>query len=166
MSRNTHERAERLIDRRHIEGLSPAERQWLDAHLEGCGACAERAHLTTEAIASLRAVAVPVNPAIVNLAKARARMRAAELRRRDERLRPLWITCAFSCLMMLLTTPYFWRAFEWMGQAMRLPAPVWQAGFLLWWSVPAAVAAIALLWLERSGRLFNGRGEGAGTLEG
>lgn len=166
MSRDTHERVGRLINRRHIEGLSPAERQWLDAHLESCGVCAERAHLTTEAIASLRAVAVPVNPAVVSMAKARARMRAVELRRRDERLRPLWIACVFSCLIMLLTTPYFWRAFEWMGQAMRLPALVWQAGFLLWWSVPATVAAIALLWLERSGGLFNGRREGAGWLEG
>jgi len=166
MSRDAHEGAGRLIDRRHIEGLSPVERQWLDAHLESCGACAERARLTMEALASLRAVAVLVNPAVVGMAKARARMRAAELRQRDERLRPLWIACVFSCLMLLLTTPYFWSAFEWMGRAMRLPAPVWQAGFLLWWSLPATVAAIALLWLERSGGLFNGRHESAGPLEG
>jgi hypothetical protein len=166
MSRDAHQRAGQLIDRRHIESLSPAERQWLDAHLASCGACAQRARLTTVAIASLRAVVVPVNLAVVSMAKARARMRAAELRRRDERLRPLWIVCVFSWVMMLLTTPYFWSAFEWVGQAMRLPAPVWQAGFLLWWSVPATVAAIALLWLERSGGLFNGRREGAGWLEG
>jgi len=166
MSRDAHERAGRSIDRMHIEGLSGAERQWLDAHLESCGACAERARLTAEALASLRAVAVPVNPAIVNLAKARARMRAAELRQRDERLRPLWIACVFSWVMMLLTTPYFWSAFAWMGRAMRLPVPVWQAGFLLWWSLPATAAAIVLLWLEWRGRLFNGRGEGAGWLEG
>jgi hypothetical protein len=166
MSRDAHERAGRLIDRMHIEGLAGSERQWLDAHLESCGACAERARLTAEALASLRTVAVPVNPAIVGMAKARARMRAAELRQRDERRRPLWIACVFSWVMMLLTTPYFWSAFEWMGQAMRLPAPVWQAGFLLWWSLPATVAAIALLWVEWRGRLFNGRGEGAGWLEG
>lgn len=166
MSQNAHERAGRLSDRRQIEGLSGAERQWLDAHLESCGACAERARLTAQAIASLRAVAVTVNPAIVGMAKARARMRAAELRQRDERLRPLWITCVFSFLMMLLTTPYFWGAFQWVGQTMGLPAPVWQAGFLLWWSLPATVTAIALVWLEWRGRLFNGRGEGAGSLEG
>lgn len=166
MNQDLHQQAAGLIDRMHVEGISSAEQDWLADHLERCSACSERARLTKEAIGSIRAGGVQIDASLVNMAKARVRLRATELRQREERLRPLWLACVFSWLTVVLTTPYFWRAFEWIGQILRLPDLVWQTGFVVWWSLPAAAAAIVLGWWEWRTRLSNGRGEHSDLLEG
>ena len=55
MNPEVHERACRLIDAWHVEGISAPEREWLDAHLAECAACRARARANERA---LQAVAV------------------------------------------------------------------------------------------------------------
>src|SRR5579885_3038495 len=44
-----------------------------------------------------------------------------------------------------------WRGFEWVGRQTGLPKPVWELGVVLWWAVPALIAAGAVIF-ERRGR--------------
>ena len=39
MNPEIHERACRLIDALHVEGIAASEREWLEAHLAECPAC-------------------------------------------------------------------------------------------------------------------------------
>jgi hypothetical protein len=45
----------------------------------------------------------------------------------------------------IVTAPYVWRAFEWVGERIGLPRLVWEMGFGLWWTIPAVVAAVVVL---------------------
>jgi hypothetical protein len=59
-----------------------------------------------------------------------------------------WLVC-MSCLFVglsaAITTPLFWRAFEWMGVWAGVSSSVWQVGFTFFWIVPALVVSALLL---------------------
>jgi hypothetical protein len=55
-----HKRAEQLLAKERVEGISQAERAWLGAHLQGCERCAEFARETDLALRSLRTAAIPL----------------------------------------------------------------------------------------------------------
>lgn len=58
MRDDIHERAEQLIDKMQVEGLSAEERDWLETHLESCVQCQKRARETERVLRGLR-FAVP-----------------------------------------------------------------------------------------------------------
>ena len=42
MMEDIHERALKLFDKMHVEGVTAEERDWLGAHLESCAQCQKR----------------------------------------------------------------------------------------------------------------------------
>ena len=155
MSEDVHARAGHLIAQERVEGISPAERQWLDRHLQECEGCAEQARTTEDAVRALRAVAVQLPRALASRTQMRVRLRAQELNEREPRRRAIWLACGVSWALGITSAPYIWRAFEWMGQRTGVPKLVWEMGFGLWWTIPALVAAVVLL-LENARRTDEG----------
>jgi anti-sigma factor RsiW len=145
MSEGAHERAGHLIAQERVEGISPAERQWLDQHLQECARCAGQVQTTEEAVRALRAVAVPLPRSLARRAQMRVRLRVQELREREPRRRALWMACGISWTLGIASAPYVWRAFEWIGHRTGVPKLIWEMGFGLWWTIPALVAAVVLL---------------------
>jgi hypothetical protein len=51
---------------------------------------------------------------------------------------------------MVLTIPYSWSAFAWLGRAASVPEPVWQGTFLMCWFLPATVVTAIIAWRQAS----------------
>jgi hypothetical protein len=145
MSEEIHRRAEQLIARERIEGLSEAERDWLSAHFEECARCSESARATDQALRALRTVTISLPTGLSSRTQFRVRLRAQELREREPRRRALWVACAISWVFGILSAPYVWRLFAWFGEQTGVPKLVWELGFGLWWAIPALFIAIVLL---------------------
>ena len=146
MNQDVHTRAARLIAQERVEGIMPADREWLNRHLEGCGKCSSLAGATDRAFQSLRLFSVSPPPTLASRTQFRVRLRAEALRTREPRLWALGISCALSWVVGVASAPFVWRAFAWLGGEMSLPALVWQAGFVLWWLVPAGAALALVAW--------------------
>ena len=138
-----HQRAERLMLEASVEALSPSDRGWLELHLAVCERCAGLAQSTTSTIEQLRGISVAVDPELVARTRLLVKFRTRELERGHSWLLPVWILCALSWVIGILTAPFVWRGFEWRGHRAGLPTLVWASGFVLWWAVP--VLAVLLL---------------------
>ena len=149
MNRDPHAKASRLIEQDRVEGISSTDRGWLQRHLEDCTECNRSAAELDKAIRSLRAVSIPLPPALTGRTQMRVYLRAMEIEERRSRTWLLWAACVFSWVLGIATAPYIWRGFEWLGQEAGLPRLVWKVAFALWWAVPALLAAGAAL-IERS----------------
>jgi anti-sigma factor RsiW len=146
MKEDDHERAKKLIDTGHVEGLEANDRAWLDEHLEACPGCAARAQVTERALKSLRLAVAPVSPSLVSSTQQRVRLRARELREQRARMRALWLSCALSWMLGVLTAPLLWWALEGLARRTDLPKAIWLAAFPLLWTVPAAAVSAVLVW--------------------
>jgi len=146
MTEQVHERARRLLDAWAVEGITAAERAWLEAHLEGCPDCAARHKAIEQTVALLRAVPVDLPATVVERTRRQMRMRARELREHEARMRALWFSCALAWLIGVASAPLMWRGLDWLVQHGALPAPVQLLAFLLWWTVPGVVVAGVLTW--------------------
>jgi predicted anti-sigma-YlaC factor YlaD len=144
MMEDLHERARRLIAAKGVEGISTNHQAWLDAHLEGCSACAEMAEAVERAIRTLRSVTVQVNTELVDRTRRVVQLRAHELRGRQAQLIPIWMSCALSWLLGGLTLPLVWRLVEWVGLYVKLPDDIWVLVLVLWWTLPTLAAAALL----------------------
>jgi len=145
-----HQRAERLITQERVAGLTNAERDWLSSHLRECAACADAAENMSRAIASLRTNGIELPRGLASRTQLRVHLRAAELRERAPSRGLLWAITAASWGLGVATAPWVWRGFAWVGEHTGLPKPLWELGFILWWAVPAILAAGAVV-LERKG---------------
>jgi hypothetical protein len=145
MTNKLHTRAETLIAKERIEGISTAEQEWLGQHLRECTQCAERASATQQALRSLRTVSVPLPRELAARTQFRVRLRAQELQAREPRWRLIWAMCGASWVAGAATAPYVWHGLEWIGHRTGMPDIVWKMGFGVWWAVPAIVAAAILL---------------------
>jgi hypothetical protein len=149
-----HARAEGLIAKERVEGISAAEQEWLGQHLRECARCAESANATQQALRSLRALSISMPRELAARTQFRLRLRARELQAREPRWRLIWAMCGASWVAGAATAPYVWRGLEWIGHRAGLPDLVWKMGFGVWWALPAIVAAGILLMEggERSAR--------------
>lgn len=145
MSNDTHARAEGLIAKERVEGISAAEQQWLGQHLRECVLCADNANATQEALRSLRTLSVPFPRELARRTQFRVRLRAQELRASEPRWRMVWMASGVSWVLGAATAPYVWRSLEWIGHRMGIPKLIWEMGFGVWWALPAIVAAVVLL---------------------
>ena len=141
-----HQDARRLMAASRVEGIAAAERRWLDAHLDACADCAREASELAAAIDALRAAPAVASSDMVRRTRQAVRRRAEGRRTEEARTLPLWVALITSAASMLLTTPYIWGAFASLGQAAGVPEPLWQAGFLTWWFLPATVVTAILAW--------------------
>ncbi|MFZ0960177.1 MAG: zf-HC2 domain-containing protein [Terriglobia bacterium] len=146
MNADVHERACRLIDAWHVEGISAAEREWLDAHLAECPACQSRVMANERALQALRSNTLIVDPALVSTTQARVRLRARELRENQARLRALWISCGLSWLLGAATAPLLWEAMAWLGRRFEISQAIWIPVFVMCWLAPATVVGALIAW--------------------
>lgn len=149
--RDAHARAENLILKARVEGNLEDEQRWLESHLAVCQACNARARATEKALVSLRRFSVPVRPELLASTRIRVLLRTRELGRKHESMRALWVCCGFSWLLGIASAPLVWDLFKWLGTEARMPALVWEAGFALWWFVPASIAAAIVIWQRSRG---------------
>jgi anti-sigma factor RsiW len=147
MTKGMHARAQQLIAQQRVEGLSESDRAWLDAHLQSCPACAQRANETDYALKSLRNAFIPVPSGLASRTQFRVRLRAQQLQEREPRRRMLWVICGMSWALGIASAPYVWQAFNWIGGHTGAPRLLLQVGFGLWWAIPALFAA-AIVILE------------------
>lgn len=145
MSENLHGRAEQLIAKECVEGLSQTERDWLSSHLRECTRCTEHTRQTDQALRSLRTMAIPMPVGLASRTQFRVRLRARELQEREPQRRMLWLACAISWVFGIASAPYVWRLFAWFGERTGVPKLVWEIGFGLWWSIPALFVVVVLL---------------------
>ena len=146
MNPDVHERACRLIDAWQVEGISAAEREWLEAHLAECAACGARVRANERALQVLRSNTVSVDPALVSTTQARVRWRARQLHENQARLRALWISCGLSWLLGTLTAPLLWDAMAWLGRHFELSPAIWITGFAIFWVAPASLVGALAAW--------------------
>ncbi len=145
MRDDIHERAQKLIATSRGNGMAMADQTWLQRHLDECPACAQYAEEIEGVVRALRSVSVMPSPGLVHVTKMNVRLRARELAEQQARLRPLWIACTLAILLTVVTTPYLWWGFEWMGRALGLPDMLWQTSFLVSWALPATLATALVI---------------------
>jgi anti-sigma factor RsiW len=143
MSLENHDRARKLLAATRVEGIAAGERDWLDRHLASCPECSSEASALDAAIRSLRAVPVAMSPEVVYRTRMAVYRRAEQLQAGRARAVPLWIATVASAVWSIVTAPYAWETFAWFGRFARVPDLVWQAGFVMWWFLPATVVAAA-----------------------
>ena len=151
MTNDAHARAEVLISRERVEGISPAEQEWLSAHLRECTQCAAAENAAAHALRALRSVSIAMPRDLARRTQFHVRLRAQQLRASEPRWRLVWLVCTLSWVLGAATAPYVWRALEWIGTRAGVPKLVWQMGFGVWWALPAIVAGVILL-IESAGR--------------
>jgi len=144
MNSNPHLRARDLIARDRVEGVSAPETAWLEAHLAECSECRDFVDTTIRALQAVRTFSVTLPPDLAARAQLRLYWHTAQQRQSLRSQWAVWTACAVSWIGGAATSPYIWRAFEWIGREARLPDPVWKMGFALWWGLPALLAAAAL----------------------
>jgi hypothetical protein len=146
-----HARAESLIAKERVEGISSAEQEWLVAHLRECAQCTASAEATQAALRSFITAHFPVPRGLAARTQFRVRLRAQEMRSsRQPRWRLVYLMCGASWVAGAATAPYVWRGLEWVGHCAGLPDLVWKMGFGVWWALPAIIAA-AILFAESAG---------------
>ena len=151
MKEDIHERALHLIDKTQVEGLTAEENGELEAHLESCAGCRQRARRTELALRALRSAVPRFDITLALRTQMRARVRGREMLENAARMRALWVSCALSWVLGVVSAPLLWRGFAWIGQRWVLSRPVWITGFALSWVAPAVVAAAITAW-RNSGR--------------
>jgi hypothetical protein len=147
----SHARSALLIAKERIEGISPAEQEWLGAHLRECAQCSADADATQQALRSFVSLHLPVPRGLAARTQFRLRLRAQEMRSvRQPRWRLVYLMCSASWVAGAATAPYVWRGLEWLGHRAGVPDLVWKMGFGVWWALPAIIAA-AILFAENTG---------------
>ncbi|MGB2676225.1 MAG: hypothetical protein WAN12_03985 [Candidatus Acidiferrum sp.] len=157
MNENLHQRAQRLLAESLVEGIAASDQAWLEQHLRECADCAREAAATQELLQALRGVPVAVPRDLVARTQMRVRLRAQEA---DESSRSgllLWIITAASWLLGVFSAPLVWRAFAWFGGHFGVPRLALEMGFVLWWTVPALLAAAAVLYQRGVAQGFAGQ---------
>jgi predicted anti-sigma-YlaC factor YlaD len=153
MTRSEHERAQELIALAGGESAPDEQQIWLRAHLQECATCREYAEAAGWVVRALRSQPLAADSALVRATQMRVRSRAVELRQQQERVWLVGVSCLFVGLSAAITTPLFWRVFEWMGATAGVSNWVWQASFTFVWIVPALV--VSTLLLARGTHLVN-----------
>jgi hypothetical protein len=150
-----HERARKLIDQHHVEGLDGKDRGWLGAHLQECSACAGVAESTEKALRVMRSVPIPFPSGLASRTQFRVHLRAQQLEAREPRNIAVWAIAGISWAVGIATAPYVWQLFAWAGERLHVPRLAWELGFGLWWLIPALVAVGILLAANPTEKLNN-----------
>ena len=159
MIRDTHQQAQELIACGE-DDLSPSQQAWLRNHLDGCAPCRDYAQAAEQFVRSLRSVPVVADLNLVRATQMRVRLRSYQLLQRRERMWLVWMSCVLVGLSAAITTPFLWRAWQWLAERGHVSSPVWQVGFMIFWLSPAVAAS--LLFLARGIHLSDTDGTSRG----
>ena len=145
MNETPHARAQKLFAQSLVEGLTPTEQSWLEAHVSECAECAAETATTRDLLSALRSVPVTVPGDLAARTQLKVRLRAQQTAEASPSSAMLWFITAASWLLGIFSAPLVWRGFAWFGEQTNLPKPVLELGFVLWWAVPALIALAAVL---------------------
>ncbi len=146
MNSKDHERARTLLRVARVEGISAGDRRWLDAHLTACDECSKEALSLADAIGSLRTVNATAPTDVVRRTRLAVHRRIEERRSQKEPAVFLWIATVIASVSVIVTTPYTWAAFAWLGGVAHVSDMIWQVGFLFWWFLPATILSGVAGW--------------------
>ena len=144
-----HEKARFLLHRSLVEGISPEERHWLDAHLGQCAECGRYADLSARAVRALDWFALELDPAAAVRVEKVVRSRAEEMRSAEARAKTLWIGTAVALFLTFAGSAVAWRPLAWLVSQWNLPSRVWQIVFLAFWLLPSLLLAFLPLFRIR-----------------
>ncbi|HEX3877305.1 MAG TPA: hypothetical protein VHW24_09980 [Bryobacteraceae bacterium] len=162
MQSNPHAKAQELIDRAPVEGISPQEQTWLDTHLTACAECSEYAATAERTIAALGKFAFELDHDAAFRVQANVRRRVVEIRPAAWEARNFWLVNGAAILLTAGGSMAVWEAGEWASRAWSLPAWAWQTAFVMGWAVPSMMLCILLLF--RGLLLGNQDGKGGSVL--
>lgn len=143
MTRNVHDEARKLIA--VGEDLTEAQRDMLRAHLGECEDCRGYSEAAARTVRALRSVAVAADSRLVRATQMRVRFHASRMRETRQRMWFVGVACLGVGLSAAMTAPLLWQLFAWMGELAGVSNPVWQAGFVFFWIVPALVVGVVLM---------------------
>jgi len=143
MTRSAHDEARELIA--FGGDLSDAQRNSLQAHLRECGTCRSYSEAANRTVLALRSLPLAADSRLVRATQMRVRFHANRLRETRERMWFVGVACLGVGLSAAMTAPLLWRLFAWMGELAGVSTPIWQAGFVFFWIVPALVVGVVLL---------------------
>ena len=156
-----HEKARLLIHRSLVEGISPEDQDWLDAHIGQCSECGRYADLSARTVGALDWFAFEVDPAATARVENVVRSRAAEMKSAEARARRLWMGTAAAIFLTLGGSAVAWRSWAWLARQWNLAGGVSQMVFAAFWLLPSLL--FALLPLFR-GRLLGEDSESKGEI--
>ena len=149
MPLESHEKACFLFHRSLVEGISPQDRDWLDAHVGQCAECAQYADLSARAVRALDWFALEPDPAAALRVENAVRCRAERMRSAEAHSNSLWIGTAVAIFLTFTGSAVTWRPLAWLASQWNLPSRVWQIGFAAFWLLPSLLLAFLPLFRGR-----------------
>jgi predicted anti-sigma-YlaC factor YlaD len=144
-----HEKARFLLHRSLVEGISPEDQHWLDAHVEQCAECRRHADLSARAVRALDWFALELDPAAVLRVENVVRSRAERMRSAEAHAKSLWIGTAIAIFLTFAGSAVAWRPMAWLASQWNLPSRVWQIVFAAFWLLPSLLLAFLPLFRRR-----------------
>jgi predicted anti-sigma-YlaC factor YlaD len=145
ITKNDHVRARQMLALADAAQLPAADRAWLESHLEACDSCRAFAQDAGDLVRALRSIPVAADRTLVAATQMRVRLRARELRQRDERLWLVGVSCVVVTLTAALTNLACWRGFTWLVERTHISAATWPVAFVALFIAPALAASVLLL---------------------
>ena len=144
-----HEKARFLLDRSLVEGISPEDRLWLDAHVGQCAECARYGDLSARAVRALDWFALELDPAAALRVENVVRSRAEGMRSAESRAKSLWIGTAVAIFLTLAGSVVTWRPVALLASQWNLPSRVSQIVFVAFWLLPSLLLALLPLFRRK-----------------
>src|SRR5215831_9659544 len=114
MPLENHEKVRLLLHRSLVEGISPEDRHWLDAHVVQCAECDRYADLSARAVRALDWFALEPDPAAALRVENVVRSRAEAMRLAEAHARSLWIGTAVAIFLTFTGSVVAWRSLAWL----------------------------------------------------
>ncbi len=149
MPLDNHEKARFLLHRSLVEGISPEDRHWLDAHLGQCAECGRYADLSARAVRALDWFALELDPAAALRVENVVRSRAEEMRSAEAHAKTLWIGTAVALFLTFAGSAVTWPSLAWLASQWNLPSRVCQIVFVAFWLLPSLLLALLPLFRRR-----------------
>ena len=143
-----HERAQQLIFAERVEGLSAAERHWLEDHLSACAKCRLSAARLDQALRGLKLAPVAAAASVVSRTQAAVAARAIELRQHRVMFAPLQVMAAVAVVLSIISTPLAWEAVSLLGGLVQASGAISAAMFVsaLWRTCSPTVSSSSALF--------------------
>lgn len=137
-----------LLPDRMAGQLAPGDVEWMDAHLQSCNDCNARFEELRSTVRDVRREvgSVMASAPLVRRTQSGVRRAAVQMRKREERMAPLWIASAIAALWAVLSLPLIWEGTRWVGNHTSVPMYVWQTGAVVVWLMPTGIAIAMGVW--------------------
>jgi len=149
MPLENHEKARFLLHRSLVEGISPEDRHWLDAHVGQCAECGRYADLSARAVRALDWFAIELDPAAALRVENAVRSRAEGMRAAEAHAKSLWIGTGVAIFLTFTGSAVTWRSLAWLASQWSLPSSAWQIVFVAFWLLPSLLLALLPLFRRR-----------------